>query len=443
MSTSTASTYQEVGEAAWSWVLAQVRWDDGPWIPGSVVTDAVPEPTWDRDGTYTGIGGLAYVLAEIALARDWSDEERVLAAALSDRIRAGLGDVVDCTLFDGLASSVGVLTALQAPGTDLAIARLAELASPDGWPQMVFGPPKWVPETRIHDVTLGTAGVMLAALWAHRHEVAGARAVAEHAAQVLLSDAEHLPTGTNWRMAPQRFRPDPAPQMPNFSHGLSGIAAALACAGVELDRPDLIAAAHSGAEHLVTLADTSARGFVVPQHLPVLADYEEVTFTWCHGPTGTSLLFLALLRAGVDDVAGESPVAWHRRCLHSVRSSGVPARLRPGFWDNDGRCCGTAGVGEVFLDSWQRAGDQDDLEFALRLADTLVERAAVEGPYAYWRFLEHRAAEPLLPPGVGWMQGAAGIAAFLLRVSRVMREGRDAGTVPRIDNWWALEPLAR
>lgn len=67
------------------------------------------------------------------------------------------------------------------------------------------------------------------------------------------------------------------------------------------------------------------------------------------------------------------PTDWHRRCLQSVRSSGLPDRIRPGFWDNDGRCCGTAGVGDAFLDAWQRGGTDDDLAFALRLADAVVD----------------------------------------------------------------------
>ena len=123
-----------------------------------------------------------------------------------------------------------------------------------------------------------------------------------------------------------------------------------------------------------------------------------------------------------------------QRCLTSILTSGVPRRLRPGFWDNDGQCCGTAGVGAVFLDSWRRVGDERDLEFARHLADTLVERAVVDGPHAYWRFVEHRAPEPLLPPGVGWNQGAAGIAAFLFRAARVTEQE----PVRRMDNWWAL-----
>ena len=96
-------------------------------------------------------------------------------------------------------------------------------------------------------------------------------------------------------------------------------------------------------------------------------------------------------------------------------------------------------MADVFLDSWHRAGNDDDLEFALRLADTLVERSVREGPHAYWRFVEHRAPEPLLPPGVGWMQGAAGIAAVLFRVARVVQDGHEARAVARMDNWWAVQ----
>ena len=47
----------------------------------------------------------------------------------------------------------------------------------------------------------------------------------------------------------------------------------------------------------------------------------------------------------LEGVAGEAPLTWHRRFLHGVRTSGLPARLHPGFWDNDGRCCGTTRTG--------------------------------------------------------------------------------------------------
>jgi lanthionine synthetase-like protein len=437
-----AATYRATAEAAWRWVLDQVRWDDGLWIPTSVTTPAATDAPPYRDGMHSGVGGLGHALAEIRLARAWTVEEHSLADAIAQRLRDGLANSTDVTYFDGLVSTIGVLIALGAGGTDTAIGRLDALATPDGWPQSELdGDVRYLPDARINDVTLGTAGVLLGALWARRHGAVGARQVAEHAAAVLMAEGEQVPTGTNWRFVPERHRTAERNEMPNFSHGLAGIAAALAVAGVELDRAELVEAARSGAEHLVTLADQTEPGFAVPRTFPrVSEDMDRVTYTWCHGPTGTSLLFAALAHAGVPEVAGVSPREWHRRCLYSVRTSGLPQRRHPGFWDNDGRCCGTAGVGDVVLDSWHRWGDDDDLAFALLLADTLVERAVREGPHAYWRFIEHRAAEPLLPPGVGWMQGAAGIAAYLFRTSRVVEDGAAAASVARMDTWWALPP---
>ena len=438
MTAPTPETYSDLAEASWRWVLDQVRRDDGPWIPVSVTEPPTTEPAWDRDGLHSGVGGLALALAEIRLARTWTAEEQGLAEAIADRLQRVIPETSDCSYFDGLVSTIGVLSALDAPGAETAVARLGELAASDGWPQTTMLPPKAVPDARINDITLGTAGVLLGALWARRAGVAGAEELAGRAVGILMAEAEHLPTGTNWSFVPKRFLTSTYTAMPNFSHGLAGIAAVLALAGVDLDRPDLTDAARSGAEHLVTLADRTGHGFVVPRSIPHTGPEDEVTFNWCHGPAGTSLLFLALDRAGVDDIAGEPTLAWHRRCLHSVRTSGLPARLHPGFWDNDGRCCGTAGVGDVFLDSWHRSGEPGDLEFAVQLADTLVERAVVDGPHAYWRFVEHTADDPLLPPGVGWMQGTAGIAAYLFHVARVVQDGAAAAAAPRMDNWWAL-----
>jgi hypothetical protein len=73
-----------------------------------------------------------------------------------------------------------------------------------------------------------------------------------------------------------------------------------------------------------------------------------------------------------------------------------------------------------------------------------------EGPWlpeavagARWRFTEHRQDPPLLPPGTSWMQGAAGIAAFLLRLARVMDAGLAAPVVDRPDQWWAVPARLR
>jgi hypothetical protein len=435
-----------VAEAGWRWVLDQVRWeDDGPAIPAAVADDGTT--TADEEGLptgmHSGIGGLAHVLAEIRLSRGWTDEERHLADGIAGRVRAGIPTSTNPNLFDGLASDVGVLIALGADSAT-AVARLSELADDEGWPCDSLKPPTYLPGSRINDATLGSASVLLGATWAARHAVPGARGLAADAADVLLAEAEQEPSGLNWRYVPLRHRTSAGYEMPNWSHGLAGIANVLALAGIELARPDLVDAARRGAEHLVTLGDTGGDGFRVPTQVPRPpgTDTDEFAYGWCHGASGTSRLFPALAQAGIDDVAGSTPATWERRCLHGVRGSGLPERLRPGFWDNDGRCCGTVGVGEVFLDAFQRYGDPDDRAFALHLADALVDRAYREGPHAWWRYLEHRRPEPLLPPGVGWMQGAAGIAAYLFRAARVARDGREASAVARMDNWWTVPPAA-
>lgn len=108
------------------------------------------------------------------------------------------------TYFDGLVSDIGVLSALESEGTDLAVARLAELATDDGWEQP-----------------------FLAAVWARRHGTPGAEALAHRTADILLSEGEATEAGTNWPFVPRRFTTDLPPerrdrQMPNWSHGLAG-----------------------------------------------------------------------------------------------------------------------------------------------------------------------------------------------------------------------------
>jgi hypothetical protein len=432
---SSGATYRETAEAAWQWTLQQVRRaDDGPWFPTSVTDDepAVPD---DRDSMHSGIAGLAHTLAEIRLSRPWSAEETELGDAIAERLIREIPNCSDITFFDGLVSTIGALVALdRLDGVQAAVDRLQELAADDGWPQTLMVPPRFAPGARIHDMTLGTAGVLIGGVWAAQHGVETGRELADRAADILLTEAEATEAG--WPFVPQRFRTDTGAVMPNLSHGLAGVAAALASAGLSLGRPELVTAATTVSEQLVALGVTDGRGFMVQRYIPTeINDEDEFTYTWCHGASGTSLAFSALDAAGVKEVAGTAPADWRERCLYSVRTSGLPARLHPGFWDNDGRCCGTAGVGDILLDSWHRTGSADDLAFATLLADTLVEHAIHEGG-TYWRFTEHRNEDPLLPPAVGWMQGAAGIAAYLLHTARVVEQGVEAAPQPRMDTWW-------
>jgi hypothetical protein len=429
--------FRDLAERSWAWVQTQVREGDGSlWLPER------PDQTEPGDypyGMHSGIGGLAHLLAEIRLTRELTAEEQSLADGIAETLVRRIADATEYDYFDGLSSTIGILAALDAPGADLAVARLRELATPDGWQPSFLGPPQATADSRCNDATLGTGSVLLGALWALRYDVPGAAELATQAADILLAEREEVSTGLDWRFVPKRFLIEGGRyQMPNWSHGLAGIAGSLAIAGHVLGRADLVDSARLGAEHLVTLADTSDGGMRLAHVIPDQEDLDTYTYTWCHGPAGTSLLFAALHRAGVSAVGERTPYDWERACLHSLKVSGIPERLHPGFWDNDGRCCGTAGVGDVVLNMWQRHGEDDDLAFATTLGDAIVDRAITDGDHVYWRFVEHRNDDPLLPPNPGWMQGAAGIAAYLFRLARVLEQGRDAEGVARMDTWWAL-----
>jgi hypothetical protein len=429
-------SYRALAESSWAWVLGQVRrGDEGLWLPEYATED---EPGEYAYGLHSGIVGLAHVLSEVRAARDLTPAERVLGDEIAATLVRRIPDTTEYDYFNGLVSTIGALTALDAPGADLAVARLSELATADGWQPSWLEPPRAVPEGRCNDATLGTASVLLGALWAVRYDVPGASDLAARAVDLLLAEQEAGDPGVYWPFVPLRFLLQDDVVMPNWSHGQAGIAGALAAAGVALSRPDLVEVARLGAEHLLTLGDTGDGGLRVPRRIPGQEGLDTFTYTWCHGPAGTSLLFAALDRAGVPAVAGRSPYEWERACQHSLRTSGIPERRAPGFWDNDGRCCGTAGVGDVVLNLWQRHGRDDDLAFAVTLGDAIADRAFRDGDHTYWRFVEHRNEDPLLPPGVGWMQGAAGIAAYLFRLARVLERGRDSPTVARMDTWWAL-----
>jgi hypothetical protein len=430
----TGDAYREVGEAAWSWVLSHVREDDGPWLPETVSGDGQQgAPAEDRDSLYAGIGGLAPVLAEIAQHRALNEVEQVLVTRVVARLAAQVSVRTGASLFDGLAGDVTALK-LLAPGREpIALRRLVDLMTPAGWSTTVqIDAGSDAPMT---DLIAGTAGVVLAAIWAGGEH---AEAIAVTGGEALLRAADPTAAGLDWGT-----RPGVSGRMPNYSHGTAGIATALAIAGAALHRQDFVHAAIQGAQHLLAVGSLDDHGFIVEHTIPrSRREVEPVTYGWCHGPTGTSYLFAALAHAGVAEVAGLEVTGLRQRCLHSILTSGVPRRLRPGFWDNDGRCCGTAGAGDALLDAVQDCPDPARadalLDAARTMGDALLQRAIRDQAGAHWRFLEHRQDPPLLPPDTSWMQGAAGIAAYLLRLARVIQDGPSALVVDRPDQWWAV-----
>lgn len=261
------------------------------------------------------------------------------------------------------------------------------------------------------DVISGSAGTGLFLLYAFREM--GDRTwldLASRAGDRLIELGRPENGGLKWAMDPDFPR-----LMPNFSHGTAGIAYFLAALFKETKRPEFLAAALAGAKYLLSVAKTEGGVCLVFHDEP---DNKDLYYLgWCHGPVGTARLFF-LLAAITGDGAWRD---WTRRSADGLVESGIPEAETPGFWNNDGICCGLAGVGEFFLDLYGAWGDRSDLAFAERVADRLLAKAAVEDGKVSWIQAEHRTRPELLLAQTGYMQGAAGIGTFLLRLAAVGR----------------------
>ncbi|MFC9622020.1 hypothetical protein ACFTXM_19190 [Streptomyces sp. NPDC056930] len=113
-------------------------------------------------------------------------------------------------------------------------------------------------------------------------------------------------------------------------------------------------------------------------------------------------------------------------------NSGIPRRIRPGFWDNNGRCCGTAGVLALACDRQvERGGGQD---FADVLVADLAARATTDANGIRWSNFEHRETPSDLAPATGWAMANAGIIRQLLRHARITANRDPRYAVPFPDH---------
>jgi lantibiotic modifying enzyme len=385
------------------------------------------------DDLYSGTAGVLLSCAEAAAAG--LDTARVSAGAcgrLMYLARQDAGAMPDDGLFSGWA---GVAAALggwsrvtgDAAAADAAAEGAARVAAQIA-DRIVHAPPD---PLRCTDVISGDAGILLALLavlglpatQALRPGDSGSVTRAAHVLASRLAEAgERAPGGLHWRMAAGWEY-----LMPGFSHGTAGVAYALAAAGRTLHRRDLVDAAARGAEALLAAGDHPG-GWAVPLAVPPRPGGPVVSYGWCHGPAGTVRLFVLL-----NDV--EPAPRWQHAidaCLQALRDSRLPARLYPGYWDNLGRCCGTAGVGQLLLDRYQATGDPALLDWAGTLAADVAGRALSTPHGVTWSNTEHRRTPPELPPEPGLMQGAAGIAGWLARLGAVRIRPDIPAAVPRL-----------
>jgi len=282
------------------------------------------------------------------------------------------------------------------------------------------------------DIIRGSAGTGLFLLYAAREmedpaalelaAQAGDRLVAQ-AMSVEIDDAK---SGLKWAMTDEDSR-----LMPNFSHGTAGVCYYLATLHQQLSQhaktvdERYLKAALAGARYLLSIANTSDSGCVIFHHEP---EGEDLYYLgWCHGPVGTSRLFYRLAQVTGD----EQWMQWVTRGAQSVLSRGIDTKRTPGFWNNVGQCCGSAGVASFFLDLHAITTEAEYAAFAQAVSQDIMQRSTSveigDQPVALkWIQAEHRVRPELLQAQTGFMQGAAGIGLWFLQLD-AYTTGREFG----------------
>jgi Lanthionine synthetase C-like protein len=354
---------------------------------------------------YHGLAGIVLALHE-AHQHFGDDRYRQAVARGADALSAQVDGIEGSSLYFGL---VGVAVALRVLGQHSAADRALNRV------RCRFDGRRW---NEMFELLMGNAGIGLGALHA------GDLDLAVTAVTPYLTAADRTPCGVNWAV-----RPSPA-RSHHVAHGTLGIVYALASIGDASSREDMIETALAGAADVVGRNEAGPEGFLVPHsdppHQPDLI--ERYSYGWCNGPSGDAQVFRLLARITRD----EAWTALSDRCWRTVRDSGLPRRIRPGFWDNNARCCGTAGVLALACDRIVERGDA--FEFSNILVDDLTARATVDDAGVRWSNHEYRATPSDLEPRAGWAMGNAGIIRELLRYARLSERAAAGYAVPWPDH---------
>lgn len=264
-------------------------------------------------------------------------------------------------------------------------------------------------EREIYDQSVGAAGAGLVLLYAHAEGLHPA--ALEHAIAVgerLLEVAEPDPEGLRWRMMadmPFDFT------APNFAHGGAGVGYFLLQLHRATGEPRYLQAAREAARYTLSRATAAGSGRLICH----TEEARKPIFYLgaCHGPAGTGRLLLEL-----HAVTGEPQ--WldaARSLMDGLVSTGAPEVRSKGLWNNYGQCCGDAGIGDFALLMAARTGDAAYLDLARRCAHVILAQSSVSAAGRSWRQAEHRDRPDFVQAQTGYMQGAAGIASFLIHLA--------------------------
>jgi lantibiotic modifying enzyme len=269
----------------------------------------------------------------------------------------------------------------------------------------------------IYDTAEGAAGIGLYYLYAHQEGVhPEALTWAGQIADRLLEVAEEAEGGKRWQLMDDIPWPFDAP---NFAHGTAGVAYFFARAYEAIGDKRYINAALAGAGHVQAMAVAVGEGHLVPH---IMNDGREYRFYlgFCHGPAGTSRLFYLL-----NQITGDkSLMQWADDLTKGMEHLGAPEERGRGFWNNISQCCCDAGIGDFAVSMYGATGNEQYLTLAHRVADELLRRSEGDADNCFWPQAEHRTQPEFIQAQTGYMQGAAGVASFLMHLATVGSDNR-------------------
>ena len=284
------------------------------------------------------------------------------------------------------------------------------------------------------DVAHGAAGTALYLLWAAAGEADADRAqryraAAGKAAAWLLTTAVHTTAGWKWPRGHDSDGNHDGTFFPNFCCGTAGVAYFMATLFQQTGAAAYKDAALRGAEYLLSVARLDDDGLLIYHDEPL---HENLYYLgWCHGPAGTARLWAKLY-----EVTGDAK--WWSLVLRGVRTIAgdalpdfawllnMPAQPRQPAWQSVSQCCGGAAALNFLaqVDAYAvrhglPTGGADPMGVARRVADVIVETKGRPCGPAHLNATcfpspEEHDAPTALTEQVGWMQGAAGVAASLL-----------------------------
>lgn len=200
---------------------------------------------------------------------------------------------------------------------------------------------------------------------------------------------------------------------PNFAHGTTGLGYVFAALYKATKEERYLEYAKDIALYIEGIAIGDEEAALVP-YLDSLGSGESVKkyyLSTCHGPAGSSILFMQLYEITKD----EDYLEWVKRFARGTVAAGVPEKNSWGYWPSYSLCCGAPGVLEYFVKVYELTKEEEFLDYAVRTADVLVGDAFNIGDgLTRWVNAWTRADQGNVDTYIGLYMGASGCAISLL-----------------------------